>query len=203
MPLENTYQDNKERALELMKAQRWEMALENWEVWFKKTEDSHKEPNSLHDRAICKFHLSDKDAALTDLDAALELQPEYGYRYSSRAWMKQANGDTDGAIADYKTALTLDPEDAIVLNNLGLLEESKGYKTQSNKRFKIADSLQKTKNPVEKVKEAVVREAVVKAPEVKAKAEKTILSEMKSVFVSKESRKVWLKFILNGFNLKD
>ena len=198
MPLENTYQDNKERALELMKAQRWEMALENWEVWFKKTENSHKEPNSLHDRAICKFHLSDKDAALTDLDAALELQPEYGYRYSSRAWMKQANGDTDGAIADYKTALTLDPEDAIVLNNLGLLEESKGYKTQSNKRFKIADSLQKTKNPVEKAEDSVV-----KAPAVKAKAEKTILSEMKSVFVSKESRKVWLKFILNGFNLKD
>ena len=198
MPLENTYQDNKERALELMKAQRWEMALENWEVWFKKTEDSHKEPNSLHDRAICKFHLSDKDAALTDLDAALELQPEYGYRYSSRAWMKQANGDTDGAIADYKTALTLDPEDAIVLNNLGLLEESKGYKTQSKKRFKIADSLQKTKNPVEKAEDSVV-----KAPAVKAKAEKTILSEMKSVFVSKESRKVWLKFILNGFNLKD
>ena len=66
------------------------------------------------------------------------------------------------------------------------------------KRFKIADSLQKTKNPVEKAEDSVV-----KAPAVKAKAEKTILSEMKSVFVSKESRKVWLKFILNGFNLKD
>jgi hypothetical protein len=85
----------KKCALALMKSHSWKDALKEWEVWFNETENSHT--NALHDRAICKFHLSDLVSAIKDLDAAAELQPEYGYRFSSRAWMKQANGDTDGA----------------------------------------------------------------------------------------------------------
>lgn len=90
----------KKCALALMKSHRWKDALKEWEVWFNETENSHTNTNALHDRAICKFHLSDLVSAIKDLDAAAELQPEYGYRFSSRAWMKQANGDTDGAIGD-------------------------------------------------------------------------------------------------------
>ena len=86
----------KKCALALMKSHRWKDALQEWEVWFNETENS----NALHDRAICKFHLSDLVSAIKDLDAAAELQPEYGYRFSSRAWMKQANGDTHDASAD-------------------------------------------------------------------------------------------------------
>ena len=186
MTLEKTNLKIKERALALMESQSWKDALEKWEVWFRETKNSHADANALHDRAICKFHLSDTVSAIKDLDAAAELQPEYGYRFSSRAWMKQANGDTDGAIADYKIAIGLEPDDILTQNNLGLLEESKGYKKQAAKRFKIADNTKKksvknTKNP----------------------DAKTFFSEIKSVFMSDESRKDWLKFILKGFTLKD
>jgi tetratricopeptide (TPR) repeat protein len=176
----------KERALALMTSQNWEEALKKWEVWFGETKNSHADANALHDRAICKFHLSDKVSAIKDLDAAAELQPEYGYRYSSRAWMKQANGDTDGAISDYKIAIELEPEDAVNQNNLGILEESKGYKNQADKRYIIADGAKEKK--VEKTE---------------PHDNKTIFSQIKSVCLSKESRKEWLKFMLNGFTLKD
>ena len=186
MTIEKTHLKIKERALALMESQSWEEALEKWEVWFRETKNSHADANALHDRAICKFHLSDTVSAIKDLDAAAELQPEYGYRFSSRAWMKQANGDTDGAISDYKIAIGLEPEDIVNQNNLGILEESKGYKNQADKRFKIADGA--NKKTVEKTE---------------AHDTKTIFSEMKSVYRSKESLKDWLKFILNGFTLKD
>ena len=186
MTLEKTNIKIKERALALMESQSWEEALEKWEVWFRETRNSHADANALHDRAICKFHLSDKVSAIKDLDAAAELQPEYGYRFSSRAWMKQANGDTDGAISDYKIAIGLEPADVVNQNNLGILEESKGYKNQADKRFKIADGA--NKKTVEKTE---------------AHDTKTIFSEIKSVYRSKESLKDWLKFILNGFTLKD
>lgn len=184
--LEKTNIKIKERALALMESHRWKDALREWEVWFHETENSQTNTNALHDRAICKFHLSDIVSAIKDLDAAAELQPEYGYRFSSRAWMKQANGDTDGAIADYKIAIGLEPDDVITQNNLGILEESKGYKNQAAKRFKIADHakykrVKKTKNH----------------------SSKTIFSEIRNVFVYNESRKDWLKFILKGFTLKD
>jgi len=184
--IEKTQIKIKERALALMESQSWEEALEKWEVWFRETRNSYGDANALHDRAICKFHLSDTVSAIKDLDAAAELQPEYGYRFSSRAWMKQANGDTDGAISDYKIAIGLEPEDIVNQNNLGILEESKGYKNQADKRFKIADGA--NKKTVEKTE---------------AHDTKTIFSEMKSVYRSKESLKDWLKFILNGFTLKD
>ena len=186
MTLEKTNLKIKERALALMESQSWEEALKKWEVWFRKTRNSHADANALHDRAICKFHLSDTVSAIKDLDAAAELQPEYGYRFSSRAWMKQANGDTDGAISDYKIAIRLEPEDVVNQNNLGILEESKGYENQADKRYKIADGA--NKKTVEKTE---------------THDTKTIFSEMKSVYRSKESLKDWLKFILNGFTLKD
>ena len=96
--LEKTNIKIKKCVLALMKSHRWKDALKEWKVWFKETENSHT--NTLHDRAICKFHLSDFVSAIKDLDAAAELQSEYGYKFSSRAWMKQAHGDTHVASAD-------------------------------------------------------------------------------------------------------
>lgn len=186
MTLEKSNMKSKERALAFMETQNWANALKEWEVWFEEAETSHTDSDALHDRAICKFHLSDKDSAIKDLDAAAQLQPDYGYRFSSRAWMKQANGDTDGAISDYKIAIELEPDDAMAQNNLGMLEESQGYKTQAKKRFKIAD------NSTNKI-----------VPKPEAPAPKSIFSEIKHVFMSRESRKDLVKFILKGFTLKD
>lgn len=143
--LEKTNIKIKKCALALMKSHGWKDALKEWKVWFKETENSYT--YTLHDRAICKFPLSDLVSAIKDLDAAAELQSEYGYKFSSRAWMKQANGDTHGASTD-------------------------------NAKKK---SVKKTENH----------------------NAKTIFSKIKSVFVSDESRKDWLKFILKGVTLKD
>lgn len=93
------------------------------------------------DRAVAYFHLDQGEDSLSDMNKAQELEPEHPYRYSSRAFIKDHLGDLDGAIEDYKFAIELDPEDAISQNNLGLLEEKKGYKMRSRKRFITADKL--------------------------------------------------------------
>ena len=84
-------------------------------------------PDAVHDLAICCFHLKRMEEALHWLDRAVELQPDYGYRYASRAWMRAAAKQYDGARSDYQRAIALDPEDAVSQNNLGLLEEQLGY----------------------------------------------------------------------------
>lgn len=98
-------------------------------------------PDWIHDLALCHFHLGSKQQAMEGLDRAAELQPDYGYRYASRAWMRQALGDLEGARADYLQAITLDPEDAISHNNLGLIEEQLGYRREARSRFQVADEL--------------------------------------------------------------
>jgi tetratricopeptide (TPR) repeat protein len=98
-------------------------------------------PDWIHDVALCHFHLDRKQEALEGLDRAADLQPDYGYRYASRAWMRQALGDVEGARADYEKAIALDPEDAISHNNLGLLEEQMGYRREAQRRFQVADEL--------------------------------------------------------------
>ena len=99
-------------------------------------------PNAVHDLAICCFHLKRMEEALSWLDRAVELQPDYGYRFASRAWMRAAAKQFEGARADYKRAIALDPEDAVSHNNLGLLEEQLGYQMQAQERFRVADELQ-------------------------------------------------------------
>jgi tetratricopeptide (TPR) repeat protein len=99
------------------------------------------DPDWIHDAAMCHFHLGRKQEALLGLDRAALLQPAYGYRFASRAWLRQALGDLAGARADYERAIALDPEDAISLNNLGLLEEQMGYRREARRRFEVADEL--------------------------------------------------------------
>jgi len=201
-----------------MEERDWKAALIDWNIWFSSTEKDHLDPNAFHDRAICKFHTGSTAEAIEDLNEAAILQPDYSYRFASRGWMKQAAGDTDAAIEDYKHAIELDPEDTIAHNNLGLLEEAKGYKAQAQERFKVADELQEILNQTEKkteidavveevveVQEVVEAEVVAQGPKKNtvAKSEKSIWGEVRSVFTDQESRKLWWKFIRNGFTLKD
>ncbi len=113
-------------AEEHMKNKEWILALVEWEKWHEKADDAEKDPNSFHDMGICKFNLGRVTEAILDLDQAAELQPDYGYRFAARGWMKQSAGDDNGAIADYKKALELDPDDIYTQNNLIILEEKRG-----------------------------------------------------------------------------
>ena len=118
----------RQQAEKLMKDQEWMQALIKWEVWFEDSLEHEREPNSFHDLGICKFNLGNASSAIKNLDTAANLQPDYGYRFAARGWMKQSIGDIKGAIADYKKALELDPEDVYTQNNLIILEEKRSKK---------------------------------------------------------------------------
>ena len=98
----------------------------------------------LSDRAVAKLRLKDEHGTMADLDMCVELDPNYSYRYSLRAFIRNGFGDVDGAIADYKKAIELDPEDPITINNLGMCEEQRGYKSSAQRRFEQADKLSGT-----------------------------------------------------------
>lgn len=125
----------------LLKAQSWQAAHDAFQALVEGGSESQN-PDAVHDFAICCFYLNDLDRALTLLDRAVELQPDYSYRYASRAWMRAAAKRIHDAIADYKRAIELDPEDAVAHNNLGLLEEQLGYQQQAQERYQVADTLQ-------------------------------------------------------------
>ncbi|MCS7018311.1 MAG: tetratricopeptide repeat protein [Cytophagales bacterium] len=104
------------------------------------------EPYNAHiisERGVVLFHQNRKEESLAAMNLAQELDPHNPYRYASRAFVKDALGDLHGAIEDYRRALELDPDDAIVLNNLGLLEEKLGYQEAAKKKFIRADELAK------------------------------------------------------------
>lgn len=117
--------DIRNKAEGLMKNREWVLALIEWEKWHELIDENEKNPNSYHDLGICKFNLGRVKEAIADLDKAAKLQPDYGYRYASRGWMKQSMGDINGAIEDYKRAIELDPEDMYTQNNLIILEEKR------------------------------------------------------------------------------
>ena len=98
-------------------------------------------PEILYQRAMCYFHLKKKSLALIDADSAIEMQPNYSFRYSCRAFMRDSFGDVIGAIEDYKKAVSLDPEDAVSYNNLGILEDKMGRRSISQGYYNEADKL--------------------------------------------------------------
>ncbi len=100
----------------------------------------------LSDRATAFLHKKDQLRSLADFNKAVELDPNYSFRYASRAFAKQNFGDIDGAVEDYRKAVDLDPDDAVAQNNLGMLLEQQGYKKEADERFKRADKLSKMEN---------------------------------------------------------
>jgi tetratricopeptide (TPR) repeat protein len=125
------------KAFCLQKTQQYEEALEAWNTLILR---NNEEPDYYENRGICKFHLRLK-SSMEDMDKAIELDSDNGYRYSCRAYIKDKIGDTEGCIEDYKISLELDPNNEITLNNLGLAEEKLGYTRNARERFKKSDQL--------------------------------------------------------------
>lgn len=201
------------QALELGKEQKWSEALESYAKALKELPDN---PDLLHDHGVCLFQLGRGFEAMNELNKAALYQPEYSYRYSSRAWIKTALKDYEGALADYKKAIELDPEDAIAMNNLGMLEEQLGYHKEAKERFQVADELQGIlhKNgiasPVSEedlvipppTQETVTQPTAEPQPVVE-EAEKESVGKVISSIFTKKGFSEFIGFVRNGFKLDE
>ncbi len=64
----------------------------------------------------------DLDAALADLNRAIELNPKEALFYNSRGLIKRSRGDLRGALADSTQALTRDPNLAVAYGDRAEVE---------------------------------------------------------------------------------
>ncbi|MFT6246564.1 MAG: Flp pilus assembly protein TadD [Salibacteraceae bacterium] len=185
------------------------------ELYTKALNEAPDDYNIISDRGVAYLHKNDKLRCFGDFNRAIQLQPNYSYRYASRAYAKKHFGDIEGAVADYEKAVELDPEDAVAQNNLGMLLEEMGYKKQSEKRFARADKLSEQENGLLNVMEGLeASEKAVEAPIQETPIEdlspsdkdsdktKTSSKEFKKVFTSKNQFKEFIRFIRNGFKIK-
>lgn len=154
-----------------------------------------------YERGLSSFHLNKKSLALMDLNEAQKLQPNYPFRYSSRAYIKDSCGDTIGAIEDYKRAIELDPEDAVSYNNLGLLQEKLGYEEASKKNFSRADSLAEKSDFLNLIsmEDSKKQESEPTNQEADTPNKPGVFSTIFKVFTDKKTFREFVTFVKNGF----
>lgn len=185
------------------------------ELYTKALNEAPDDYNIISDRGVAYLHKNDKLRCFGDFNRAIQLQPDYSYRYASRAFAKKHFGDLEGAVADYEKAVELDPNDAVAQNNLGMLLEEMGYKKQSEERFARADKLSEQENGLLDVMEDLetsetpanspIQETPIEEIEPTDDASddtKTSSKEFTKVFTSKNQFKEFIRFIRNGFKIK-
>ena len=102
-------------------------------------------PLYLVQRGICQHKLRQWDAAFSDYDQALALDPEYADAYFRRAMTREAVGKLDQAASDYETAILHNPDYAEAYSNLGNLHQRAGRYEQALGQHRQAVSLQPAK----------------------------------------------------------
>lgn len=180
------------------------------------------------ERAVAYLNTNQFDLSMFDMHRCIEMEPNNSYRYSCRAFLKAKIGDTEGAIADYEMAVKLDPEDAIAYNNLGLVQETKGFRVQAQKSFEKSNELigynpnrfdegELKKETAKKVNSEVKKKdqqtTEITQPITESNASVQIKTEesanaskgqiAKSVFTSRSGFKDFWQFIRNGFRIKE
>ena len=149
------------------------------------------EPSLLCERGISHFHNKDIEAALKDMDMAVELDPSNPFRYSSRAYIR-TKSDINGAMADYEKAVELDPKDEISLNNLGLLQENAGKMKAAKKTFKKSNEIIGY-DP--KKRDITVQDKKIKDNS----SQESIGKIMFNVFTSRDTQKEYFRFLKSLF----
>ena len=79
--------------------------------------------------------LGEQDKAITDFNAAIRLQANFGRAYNGRGCAFQAKGMIDTAIADFDEAIRLNPKYVAAYEN-----RSSAYAKKGNKALADADA---------------------------------------------------------------
>ncbi|MBK9192009.1 MAG: tetratricopeptide repeat protein [Crocinitomicaceae bacterium] len=163
---------------------------------------------SYAERAVAYIHVEKHELSMFDMNRCIELEPGNSYRYSCRAFLKSKMGDVDGAIADYEIAVQLDPDDAIAYNNLGLAQESKGYQKKAEKSFSRSNEIigYNPKRFDEGFKIDETKSEQIKSETIPASAatkEESKKAHAKKALTTKEGFKDFMRFIRNGFKIKE
>lgn len=160
--------------------------------------------NAYCHRGIVFLNLGDYELSMSDLNKAVELDPDYGFRYQARAYLKTRLQDHEGAIADYQKAVDLDPSDPIAYNNLALAQEQMGWAGKAKANFDKSDQLQGLQTADERAKaridKAVNHAEIAESEDEQKTARRKIAQE---VFTKKSAFSDFIKFIGNGFKLKE
>ena len=169
--------------------------------WYTRAISEHASADLYSERAVAFFHNSELKEALEDMNRAQELEPGRAYRYSSRAYIRDAMGDVEGAVKDYEKAVELDPDDAIAHNNLGLLVEKLGHHQKAKVFFDFADQLAREQQ--DDPNAMAERPRNIQTELNKEKKETTLGAEIAKVFTSGNQFKEFLRFVKNGFKQKE
>lgn len=199
------------RAQDYIDEQKYDKALKAFNEALKKAPNH---PDILSHRGVCYLHMNQKKNCLDDLLLSLKMQPDYSYRYASLAYAKDFFGDIDGAIEAYEKAIELDPEDAVAYNNLGLLQEKKGYQQKAQRQFEKADKLanieRKFMNRLDEMEGKEVHESpkppkgeTLRPKKLKADKVPTRKEVYRSLFTDGKTFKEFVLFIKRGFKLKE
>ena len=160
-----------------------------------------KNADIYSEKGVTLFHLGRLNEALEAMNTSQELEPNNPYRYSSRAYIKDALKDIDGAIADYEKAIVLDPADMIARNNLGMLEEKKGNLSKAKKHFhKVDESAGINYDEVlETIKENDRKKTATQDQlKTESPAQNSIWKILASVFTTKKGFVDFFAFLKNG-----
>ena len=172
--------------------------------------ENPEDVESYSERAVCYIHLEKLDLSLFDMNKSVELDPNYSYRYSCRAYLKGKMKDMQGAVDDYQRAVELDPQDIVAHNNLGIAQENLGYYKKAQKSFdksnellgydpenrEIVGDVAMDKEEAAKVKEEEQKDA----KKVEQKKRRRVIMD---VFSKKGEFRGFMKFIGNGFKMKN
>lgn len=174
--------------------------LESIQLFTLAIEIDSKNAHYISRRGVTFFRLGKQEEALYDLNLSLKLEPENPYRYSSRAFILSNLNRIDEALKDYEKALQLDPQDSIAFNNLGLLQEKKGYHKEAKHNFKIADKIEGVKRNLENVS---ISETDSDTGQYANYRDLSYWQFIKKLFKDAKLRSDFIKFLKNGFRIKE
>ena len=75
---------------------------------------------TYYNLGVEKLELGDYESAITELDEAIAIYPQYANAYHNRGLAKIGLGDNEGAIADFDRVIEINPEYPQVRLNRGL-----------------------------------------------------------------------------------